>query len=163
MTLLAVGSALLAAVRRHFVPAVVFVAIPYAATVSCTLIKDWVARERPQFACASVDASGFSFPSGHAVGVTTGFLLAAVSVTAFVGHRHSTAILLLAMSLAELVSWSRVLLGVHHAVDVLAGQLFSGGWLALAALLLTRRRTPRPWLPPLGNEGSARARGPSVP
>ncbi|MFJ6655971.1 phosphatase PAP2 family protein [Streptomyces sp. NPDC091377] len=140
VTLLAVGTALSALVRRDFVAAAVLLAVPYAATVSCGLLKGWTGRERPGFACASIAADGLSFPSGHAVGVSTGYVLAAIALNEVLGARRPTALLVPAVALADLVSFSRVLLGVHHVVDVLAGQLLAVAWLGLAALPLTRRR-----------------------
>ncbi|MGW7259912.1 phosphatase PAP2 family protein [Streptomyces sp. NPDC054834] len=143
VTLLAVGTVLLALVRRDIVAAGVYLAIPYAATVSSSLFKGWTARERPRFACASVTADGFSFPSGHAVGVTAGYVLVAMCVSGALGGRHLTALVVPAVALADLVSLSRVLLGVHHVVDVLAGQLLAVTWLAVAAFVITSPRRSR--------------------
>ncbi|MDX6759542.1 MULTISPECIES: phosphatase PAP2 family protein [Streptomyces] len=153
VTLLAAGSACLALVRRDFTAAAVLVAVPYAAAVSCNLIKTWAGRQRPDLACVSAHADGFSFPSGHAVGVTTGFLLAALYAGGHLPRLLSTTLLVAAALGAEAVTWSRVLLGAHFSVDVLAGQLLGAGWLAVAAVLLSRR-------PPPGSRGRA---GPGVP
>ncbi|MCX5387336.1 phosphatase PAP2 family protein [Streptomyces sp. NBC_00083] len=156
VTLVAAGSACFALIRRNVTAAVVLLVVPYAATVSCDLVKGWAERPRPSLPCASVQAAGFSFPSGHAVGVTTGFLLAAL----YVGSRTPPAVSALILALtglcAELVSWSRVLLGVHFGVDVLTGQLLGAGWLAVAVLHrrpgpLSRRGT-RPSLPDSADE-----------
>ncbi|MBV2155423.1 phosphatase PAP2 family protein [Kitasatospora sp. SUK 42] len=143
VTIIAVGSACLALARRNVPAAAVLLVVPYAATVSCNLVKDWAERQRPSLGCASMHADGFGFPSGHAVGVTTGFLLAALYLSARTPPAVSTLILLAAGLSAELVAWSRVFLGVHFSVDVLAGQLLGAGWLAVAALLLHRRPTRR--------------------
>jgi membrane-associated phospholipid phosphatase len=139
VTLLAAGSACFALTRRNVAAAAVLLAVPYAATVSCNLIKGWVERQRPTLGCASAQADGFSFPSGHAVGVTTGFLLAALYLSTHTPRAVSALILLLTGVAAELVAWSRVFLGVHFSIDVLAGQLLGGCWLALGAFLLHRR------------------------
>ncbi|MEU7297064.1 phosphatase PAP2 family protein [Streptomyces exfoliatus] len=139
VTIIAAGSACFALIRRKATAAAVLLLVPYAATVSCNLIKASAERERPSLACASIQADGFSFPSGHAVGVTTGFLLAALYVSAQTPRAVSALILLLAGVSAELVAWSRVFLGVHFSVDVLAGQLLGAAWLAIAALVLHRQ------------------------
>ncbi|MEU1555641.1 phosphatase PAP2 family protein [Streptomyces scabiei] len=139
VTIIAAGSACFALVRRNVTAAAVLLVIPYAATVSCNLIKGWAERQRPALDCASIQADGFSFPSGHAVGVTTGFLLAALYFSSQMPRTISVLMLFLAGLSAELVAWSRVLLGAHFSVDVLAGQLLGAGWLAVAALVLHRQ------------------------
>lgn len=63
-----------------------------------------------------------SFPSGHAAAV---FALAGIWV---MGMRERTALKLGLLLLASLVSLSRVMVGVHWPLDLLAGML--GGWLA---------------------------------
>lgn len=146
VTIIAVGSACFALIRRNVTAAAVLLVVPYAATVSCNLIKGWAGRQRPSLECASIQADGFSFPSGHAVGVTTGFLLAALYFSTQTPRAASALMLFLAGLSAELVAWSRVFLGVHFSVDVVAGQLLGAGWLAIAALLLHRQwsvRRPR--------------------
>lgn len=143
VALIAVGSACFALTRRNVAAAAVLLAVPYAATASCNLVKGWAGRQRPSMGCASIQADGFSFPSGHAVGVTTGFLLAALYITTRTPRAVTALILLLSAVGAELVAWSRVFLGVHYSVDVLAGQLLGAGWLAGAALVLHRRPARR--------------------
>ncbi|MFI2077600.1 phosphatase PAP2 family protein [Streptomyces triculaminicus] len=143
VTLIAAGSACFALTRRNIAAAAVLLAVPYAATVSCNLIKGWAERPRPTLQCASAQADGFSFPSGHAVGVTTGFLLAALYLSTHTPRAVSALILLLTGLAAELVAWSRVILGVHFSIDVLAGQLLGAGWLAIAALMLHHQSTRR--------------------
>lgn len=63
-----------------------------------------------------------SFPSGHAAAV---FALAGVWV---MGMRERALLKLALLLLASLVSLSRVMVGVHWPLDLLAGML--GGWLA---------------------------------
>lgn len=63
-----------------------------------------------------------AFPSGHAAAV---FALAGVWIMGLRGHTTLRVVLLL---LASLVSLSRVMVGVHWPLDLLAGML--GGWLA---------------------------------
>ncbi|MFV0315387.1 MAG: phosphatase PAP2 family protein [Microthrixaceae bacterium] len=72
-----------------------------------------------------------SFPSGHA----TAGACAAVLGSADTGHRWAW------WSLAALVGWSRVHVGLHHPSDVL------GGWLAGAGLARTAQGL---WPPPPG-------------
>ncbi|OKH99014.1 hypothetical protein A6A06_25795 [Streptomyces sp. CB02923] len=160
VTVMAAGSACVALIRRDVIAAAVLLVVPYAATVSSNVLKGWVERQRPTLECASLHADGFGFPSGHAVGVTTGFLLAALYLATLI-PRAAPALLLLAALCAELVAWSRVFLGVHFGFDVLAGQLLGAGWLAVAAFLLHWRPARR--LPSETGEGAATTADEPVP
>lgn len=84
------------------------------------IIKDLVA--------GSSTTSGYGFPSGHALGSTViygglGWLLSRD------GRRRAFYV---GVALAVLVSLSRVVLGVHYGVDVLAGWILGFSWLVLA-------------------------------
>ena len=74
------------------------------------------------------------FPSGHA---TAAFAIAGLWV---LGTRSRVAATI-ALALATLAALSRVVVGVHWPVDVLAGAF--GGWLAASAALAISRRTLR--------------------
>ncbi|MFB6074950.1 MAG: phosphatase PAP2 family protein [Haloarculaceae archaeon] len=78
-----------------------------------------------------VRAEGYGFPSGHAVTATVGWGGLAWAVR--VGRRRTRA--LLAVALVALVSLSRLVLGVHYLVDVLAGAGVGLGLLALGVRL----------------------------
>lgn len=98
------------------------------------LTKRLFARARPDIADRLMDVHGYSFPSGHSSGA------AALYVTlALVLGRHLRTVsgrgLLLAttISIALLIGFSRVYLGVHYPSDVASGLIFGTGW----ALLLT--------------------------
>lgn len=83
-------------------------------------------------------ASGYGFPSGHAVVSTATYLsLAAVVPVSTRRRRYAAATLLIAV-----VSFCRVALGLHYLVDVLAGIALSAVFLFLAFRLLARYRTP---------------------
>lgn len=96
------------------------------------LLKRVVARPRPSDAFGRPLAlvplpDEFSFPSGHAAAAT------AVAMTAAIAYPWTAP---LALPLAALVSYSRVVLRVHYLTDVLAGVVLGlGGALAAAALL----------------------------
>ncbi len=142
VTLLAVVSACVALLRREVMAATTLLAVPYAAALSCSLLKELVERQRPGLACSAA-AEGFSFPSGHAVSTTTGFILVALFLSRFLRAPAAHLVLVLAVVCSELVALSRVLLGVHYSVDVLAGQLLGGLWLLLGIVLLGQRRKLR--------------------
>jgi membrane-associated phospholipid phosphatase len=80
-------------------------------------------------------ADGFGFPSGHAVGATAVFGTAA----ALVGPSQRRRALAVAGGLVAIVSLTRVALGVHYLVDVLAGVIVG---LLLVALAVRWARRP---------------------
>ena len=85
-------------------------------------LKRYYARARPAIAEMLRHASGYSFPSGHAMGSTILFAsLAYLSVRALPRWRWKSAALALAATLIIGVALSRVYLGVHWISDVGAG------------------------------------------
>lgn len=83
-------------------------------------------------------ASGYGFPSGHAVVSTAAyFSLAAVLPTSTRGRRY-----IAATGIIAVVGFCRVALGLHYLVDVLAGIALSVAFLFLAFRLLARYRSP---------------------
>ncbi len=97
-------------------------------------VKDLVTRARPPLIDRAVAAAGWSFPSAHAANATVTCCALAFILT---GRRRAArpALLTLAALIALAIGASRVWLGVHWPVDVLAGWLFGIGWLALGAAL----------------------------
>lgn len=96
------------------------------------LIKLAFQRSRPLLEQPLVTLTSYSFPSGHAAATTVLYGLAACYAmrrTQRVGLR--VAVLLAALTMVALVSFSRVYLGAHYLSDVLAGCAESCAWLAL--------------------------------
>ncbi|MHB8170143.1 MAG: phosphatase PAP2 family protein [Thermincolia bacterium] len=81
-------------------------------------LKDWIQATRPDPQVVRVlfaeSGGGYSFPSGHAQGVATfwGYLAARAANSRFTYW---------AVALILLVSFSRVYLGLHYPIDILAG------------------------------------------
>lgn len=101
-----------------------------------SLLKSFYGRERPSINEA-IDATGFSFPSGHAMGAITlyGFLIFLI----IRGRQKEWIKWTFSISLGVLVllvGLSRVYLGAHYPSDVVAG--FIGGltWLLLCIIAL---------------------------
>jgi undecaprenyl-diphosphatase len=85
-------------------------------------LKSYFERARPDLAEALRHASGYSFPSGHAMGSTIVFLaLAYVAIRTFPKWRWRAASLALAVSMILSIASSRIYLGVHWISDVAAG------------------------------------------
>lgn len=80
------------------------------------------------------DAGGYGFPSGHAVGATVTYGLFALILEA--GTRRLR--LAVAAALVAAVSFTRLVLGVHYPLDVVAGVVVGGAYLAVAWRLLER-------------------------
>jgi membrane-associated phospholipid phosphatase len=107
------------------------------------LLKEIVARGRPDVRPSPESTSKFGFPSGHAAH-TAGLLGAVVLVARTRPSRVRAASL--GGALVVVVGFSRLAIGVHHPTDVLAGWLWVGAWIAF--LWSARiRRSPRDHAP----------------
>jgi undecaprenyl-diphosphatase len=111
-----------------------------AASVSARLLKLAIDRQRPSTVYARPEPlvhapHDHSFPSGHA---TTSF--ACATTLAVLAPRLAPLFFVLAAAIA----WSRVYVGVHYPLDVLAGAVLGAGIaIALRMLLAALRRSPR--------------------
>jgi membrane-associated phospholipid phosphatase len=118
------------------------VALGLGANVVTTTLKGWLAYPRPPGAgtagggdllpalveplyASAATATGFGFPSGHALGTTMVY----GGLALLVGTRRAYAS---AAAVVGVVALSRVVLGVHYLVDIVAG--VAVGVAVLAAL-----------------------------
>ena len=98
-------------------------------------LKRYFARARPDVAQMLMHATGYSFPSGHAMGSTVVFgALAYIAFRFFTRWRWKAASIALATTLVIGVALSRVYLGVHWISDVGAG--ITGGllWITMTTV-----------------------------
>ena len=104
--------------------------------LAVTLVKLEVARPRPPLPYAVMAVDGYSFPSGHALGVTTATLILAWTIARWLIHSWNgrIAVWMTAIVIIGGVGFSRVYLGVHYPSDVIAGWLLGAIW---AGALLT--------------------------
>ncbi len=119
--------------------AYIVLSLIFSLIVSNLIIKNVVARPRPfeliegfaplmgRFA----DASGFSFPSGHA----SSSFAAAYALAAAKGKKAA-----LAFIPAALISLARLYIGAHFPTDILCGALFGIFSAFLAGLIVKRIR-----------------------
>jgi undecaprenyl-diphosphatase len=145
--------------RRPRAAAAGLLAIGTAALL-VTILKQTFDRPRPPLADPTLDPIGIvpasaSFPSGHAA---TAF---AAAVAIGLVHPRLRKPLL---ALAAVVALSRVYLGVHYALDVLAGAVL-GVAVGVAAARLVRAVAPEPTAPvlrpvPLGTSSAPSRRSP---
>jgi len=107
-------------VRGRTYDAILFAVTLGVAVISLTVLKDTFKVVRPGSPLLDVD--GWSFPSGHTTVATTFFFMLAYSffnkMKMFVGK---TALILGCVFAAILISFSRLYLGAHWALDILAG------------------------------------------
>ena len=94
-------------------------------------LKHHFTRTRPDVAEMLRRASGFSFPSGHAMGATVACgALAYLAMRALKSWPWKSAALALAITFVAAVAASRVYLGVHWISDVGAGITAGTVWVA---------------------------------
>lgn len=98
-------------------------------------LKAYFARARPDLAEALRHASGYSFPSGHAMGSTVCF--AALSYLAFraiPSWRARAGAVAFAVSMIVAIASSRIYLGVHWISDIGAGIAAGTIWFAFTTV-----------------------------
>lgn len=115
-------------------------------------LKSLYARARPAAASAIAAATGYSFPSGHAMGSFIVFgSIAYIVMRQPYRWKWKSAWLALLVTLILLVGLSRIYLGVHWASDIAAGYSAGAVWLATAMVAyesLLRLRQLRRGAPP---------------
>lgn len=147
-------------VRRHRRLAIWLVATIVIGWSLGGILKLIVERARPQFPETVYAASGYSFPSGHAL---NSMLLAACVVVLLHPWTRGVRRVLLwlaAITYAVVVGLDRMVLGVHYLSDVLAGWIVALAVVtATVAAFQTWRRAEH--LPPASvSEGLAPEEGP---
>lgn len=122
--------------RGHRVAAGWTVVVMVGTSVTTTVMKLSLQRDRPQWADPVHTLESFSFPSGHASGIASGMGVVVVLTMLYVGRKAARlAVFVVAASLVVVVGADRILLGVHNLSDVLAGYALGAFWvLAMLAL-----------------------------
>ncbi|WP_188658126.1 phosphatase PAP2 family protein [Sphingomonas metalli] len=128
--------------QRLWLTALLLVLASWTGGRVVALVKDQVARARPELVDHLVPVSSASFPSGHAASSAIVYLtLAALAAQVVRGRAIRRYLFAAAVLLTGMIGTSRVYLGVHWPSDVLAGWCFGTlwalGWWWIAAF--TRR------------------------
>jgi membrane-associated phospholipid phosphatase len=136
------GSLALAAavvlVRRGASRTAVFVVTAFVASeVLDQALKAAFRRARPELENPFVRLTTYSFPSGHAFAATATYGALGLILAARSSRTRRASVAASAAILVAVVAASRVILGVHYLLDVLAG--IAGGIAVLSALLLVFR------------------------
>lgn len=121
--------------------ATVFVIAAFVGSqVASQALKALFQRGRPELEDPLVQLTTYAFPSGHAFGATATYGALALVLASVAGTRRTQVGLLAgAAALIFVIGASRVILGRHYALDVLAG--IAGGIVFLSALLLVLDRS----------------------
>lgn len=102
------------------------------------LLKNIFDRERPTL-LRLIDISGFSFPSGHAMGATA-FFGSSIYIVSRVLKGNSKAFMIgLCALFIIMISSSRVYLGVHYPTDIIAG-IIGGAFCVVLSTLILRHK-----------------------
>lgn len=90
-----------------------------ASSILIPVLKNSFDRERPSM-LRLVEISGFSFPSGHAMGSTI-FFGSLATIIKHTDLNNKALLMTVCATFILMISSSRVYLGVHYPTDVLAG------------------------------------------
>jgi membrane-associated phospholipid phosphatase len=103
--------------------------------VTTQILKAAIRRTRPELDEPYVQLTTYAFPSGHALAATATYGALAIVLGSASRRRRDRGLILVGFSaLIVLVAASRVILGAHYLLDVLAGTV--GGIALLSALVL---------------------------
>ena len=126
-------------------------------------------RHRPLLDHPVASASGYSFPSGHALGSVVGVTVLVVVFAPLLSRRGRRLAWAAAALVVLAVGFSRVALGVHFVSDVVGGWVLGGAWVlvCVGAFAAWRRETGECLDPPAVRRTSdvpeGAARGTSLP
>jgi membrane-associated phospholipid phosphatase len=111
------------------------------------VLKEVFERVRPEHVHGVAQAQGYSFPSGHSSASMVAYAMLAYLATRLLPRPWHAPAALLAGAFIFTTGWSRVVLHVHYASDVLAGWLLGGTWMVCTVLIMesvSRWRGPAP-------------------
>jgi YegS/Rv2252/BmrU family lipid kinase len=146
MTVYTIVTAGLLALRNHVRAALWTIGVMLATGLSSLLLKVLLRRQRPVWPHAVTTLKSYAFPSGHAAGIAAAAGVAIVLTLVFVRRRQVRRLLVtVAILVALLVGLDRVLLGVHHTTDVLAGYAVGAFWVLVGLVVYSPVARPKPF------------------
>ncbi|EHS09079.1 PAP2 family protein [Staphylococcus aureus subsp. aureus IS-24] len=124
--------------KRHKIEALFFALTMALSGILNPALKNIFDRERPTL-LRLIDITGFSFPSGHAMG-STAYFGSGIYLLNRLNQGNSKGILIgLCAAMILLISISRVYLGVHYPTDIIAG-IIGGLFCIILSTLLLRNK-----------------------
>ncbi|MGA9749711.1 MAG: diacylglycerol kinase family protein [Nocardioides sp.] len=136
MTIYTAITAVLLFTRKHRRAATWTVAVMLGASCTTYGLKRFIERDRPVFDDPLHLLTSFSFPSGHATGISAAAGVVVVLTLILVRRRSvRRALVLAALGVALLVGADRILLGVHNLSDVIAGFAVGAAWVLGSAVV----------------------------
>lgn len=123
--------------KNHKKDAALFIFIISMAFIINNILKEIIQRPRPQI-YPLISASGYSFPSGHAMDSFVFYATFSYLVFHFTQNKKLGFIsTFVSITIILLIGISRVYLGVHYPTDVLAGYL--GGFFWFISVILIEK------------------------
>jgi membrane-associated phospholipid phosphatase len=122
-------------IKRHFLGAAAIALSTALGNEVNKLLKDWIARSRPELEhLAHVDS--LSFPSGHAmIGLTFYFFIAYLVIEGMKSAATKRIVMIVTVLLLLLIGASRIILQVHYPTDVIGGFAFGYIWVTLSIFI----------------------------
>jgi membrane-associated phospholipid phosphatase len=155
--LVVVAIAMRLALKRWGEPIFLIVAVSGQALVFfCAQLV--ITRQRPHVKRLDSSPPTSSFPSGHTGAATALFVASALLIAWYVRKRWvKTLAITVLLAVPLLVAYGRLYRGMHHPTDVLVAFLNGLACVAIAAVLVLRRRSMKAEPPPLRDRVSATA------
>lgn len=109
------------------------------ATLWMAILKNLIARERPNIIPRLIEVTDHSYPSGHSLVSTATYLSIAFLLSRHIKSKKLIfSVLAFTALVVFLIAFSRLYLGVHYPSDVFSGILFGTSWvLFLTAMFKT--------------------------
>lgn len=138
------GAVVLWLLWRRLPRLALFVVITAAgSSILNTVVKLAVHRLRPVLTNPVANATGLSFPSGHAQAAIVGYaVLLLVFLPVLHGARRKIAVSV-AVLVVLAIGFSRVALGVHYVSDVVGGLVLGAAWVAAMTAAFNAMRIER--------------------
>ncbi|UQD51044.1 phosphatase PAP2 family protein [Bacillus methanolicus] len=130
-------------VLKHRSELILFVAVIIGTPILNQTLKLFFHRTRPDLH-RLIGASGYSFPSGHAMNAFSVYGILSFLLWRHIPTRWGRIFLIFISSLMILmIGTSRIYLGVHYPTDIIGGYFASGCWLAFSIWFYQRYQEKR--------------------
>lgn len=115
---------------KHRTELIFFIVVVVGSSLIDELLKSLFHRDRPSLH-RIIEASGFSFPSGHSMTAVAFYSSLAFLLWRHIPSRLGRGVLIFfSVGFILMIGVSRIYLGVHYPSDVIGGYFASGCWVA---------------------------------